>query len=622
MRRSRLNWSKQAAVVLATAIISAVASSTAVDSTPLRIIEHKIYDLIVQDSAQSEIGHADVALIVIDDKSRATIPEPLAYWQPHLATVVRVLNNAHARAVGLDMIFSAQDARAIAESKQMAQAVAEVSTAGMPVILGYNASAQLPQTPLYMLASSSSPRPLGYLNLPADSDDVVRRFDPCRRNEQQPAFALGVRLAASGMHQEFACGGEELQGRKGASLASDHSLAIAFARMPAPRKISFADVLTEAQHSDMAELTRQFSNKLVIVGSDESQDRHATPLLDDTGRTLGMEIHAAIAQGMYSGVVISDASDRDAWLTTIFLALLAAAVVFAGRGQVAVFCGAIVCALSVLPAVVAWQEGIVLTGAKPLLASIMAGSVAFLYRYRTEFQAHRQLRAQFGQFVSPEIVRQIVEEGIELGGTRKKITVLFSDIRSFTTLSEKVPAEDLVKQLNEYLSAMTEIIIGNGGYLDKFIGDGILAIYGAPVEQSDAAWMAVTSATQMLDRLAEVNAKWKSEGRPELKIGIGIHTGEAIVGNIGSQRKLEYTAVGDTVNTASRVESRTKDAIHEYGFHILISGATADELEHCGHFVDIFPMKAEQLKGKSEFTELFVLRGLHGAGKKGGTENA
>src|SRR5207302_4199805 len=121
---------------------------------------------------------------------------------------------------------------------------------------------------------------------------------------------------------------------------------------------------------------------------------------------------------------------------------------------------------------------------------------------------------------------QIIENGVELGGTRRKVTVLFSDIRGFMTLSEQVPAEDLVKQLNEYLSAMSEIIIRNGGYLDKFIGDGILAIYGAPVEQPDAAWKAALSAVEMLERLATLNFGWKTEGRAELKIGVGIHTGE------------------------------------------------------------------------------------------------
>lgn len=621
MGRRRLNWTERATVIASIAIGSALLGSLTTQFTPLRFVEYKIFDLIVQYTSRPVQANSNVALIVIDDKSRAKIPEPLAYWQPHVATVVSVLKTAHARAIGLDMIFSAQDARALAESKQLAQAVMEAASQNTPVVLGYDASSSIPASPLYLIASASAPRPLGYLNLPADGDDVVRRFDPCRPSEQEPAFALGVRLGSSAKGKGFACTPTELSGWYSAALDKEHSLTIPFGRLGAPEKIPFVDVLEEAQRNDTAALSQHFAGKLVIVGSDEAQDRHATPLLQ-IGRMPGMEIHGVIAESIYSDIVMREASSRRTWLMAVLFAGLAASAVFVGRWQIAVVSAAIVVMASVIPAVFAWREGIVLSGAKPLIGSLLAAGVAFLYRYRTEFLAHQQLRAQFGQFISPEIVRQIVEDGIELGGTRRKVTVLFSDIRSFTTLSEKIPAEELVKQLNEYLSAMTEIIINNGGYLDKFIGDGILALYGAPVAQKDAAWMGVTSAAQMIERLDALNGKWKSEKRPELKIGIGVHTGEAIVGNIGSSRKLEYTAVGDTVNTASRVESKTKDAIQRYGFHILISGATADELERCGHLADIIPMEAEQLKGKSEFTELFVLRGLHGAGRKGVAANA
>ncbi|MCU1309293.1 MAG: putative transrane sensor domain protein [Candidatus Angelobacter sp.] len=615
---------KSFAAVPFIAMASLLLTAIAAQFGPFRLLDYKVYDAMVQSGASNAQTVApDVALIVIDDQSRKAIREPLAYWQPHFAVLLRALSDAHARAVGLDMIFSAADDRAKGESKQLAQAVADAEASGTPVILGYDASSPLPSSPLYLLASTDSPRPLGYLNLPADPDDFVRRFDPCKPDDHELAFSFGARLASSALAKEFDCSREEFGREVRITLDGQHSAYIPFGRAPAPTQTSLADVLALAENNNSAEIAKRFSGKIVLIGSDEPQDRHATPgLREGSGRVPGVEIHAIIVQSIYSGIVLRNVPAALTWLVAFVIAIAVAAVIFAFRLEVSASGALVFVVFSVLPGFIAWRSMWVMSDATLLLSTAFSGGIAFVYRYRAEFVAHRKLRNQFSQYVSPEVVERIIEHGVELGGTRRKITVLFSDIRGFTTLSERTAPENLVAQLNEYLSAMSEVIISHGGYLDKFIGDGILAIYGAPVEQKDAAWKAVSSAMKMLERLAELNAKWKAEGRNELDIGIGIHSGEAIVGNIGSWRKLEYTAVGDTVNTASRIESKTKQSIQRYNAHVLISGATVEELESWDHFADIFAMDIEQLKGKSELTQLFVVRGLHGAGRKGSAANA
>jgi adenylate cyclase len=160
-------------------------------------------------------------------------------------------------------------------------------------------------------------------------------------------------------------------------------------------------------------------------------------------------------------------------------------------------------------------------------------------------------------------------ESFKLGGVNQKITVLFADIRGFTRLSKHAPPERIVQLLNKYFSAMTDIIFAHGGTLDKYIGDGLMALFGAPTVTADDATNAVNAAVAMQRRILNINEELRSEGLPEIGVGIGLHTGEAVVGYIGSERRSEYTAIGDTVNTAARLESNSK------GGQILVSDATS-----------------------------------------------
>ncbi len=202
-------------------------------------------------------------------------------------------------------------------------------------------------------------------------------------------------------------------------------------------------------------------------------------------------------------------------------------------------------------------------------------------------------RSNFERFFTPQLAARIAnaEEAIRLGGEKRHIAVLFSDIRGFTALSETLNPDVMAKHLTEYFTEMVDCVFRHGGTLDKFIGDAVMAQWGAPIAETDDADRAVAAAIEMQEQLDVLNARWRAEGRPELKIGIGINVGDAFAGNIGSERRLEYTVIGDTVNVASRLCSKAK------GGEIIIS-------EDCRRVLQTPPaleaLEPLELKNKSQ----------------------
>jgi adenylate cyclase len=187
-------------------------------------------------------------------------------------------------------------------------------------------------------------------------------------------------------------------------------------------------------------------------------------------------------------------------------------------------------------------------------------------------RSRKWITSVFGKYVSPLVIDNLIKnpDSINLGGEKRNITIFFSDIRGFTSISEKLSPEDLVHLLNEYLSEMTNIITGKEGLVDKFMGDAIMAFWGAPLEQPNHAEMACLSSLEMMEKLRQLQRKWKNEGIPSFDIGIGLNSGDAIVGNMGSFNRFDYTAMGDNVNLASRLEGLNK----LYGTNIIISEKT------------------------------------------------
>lgn len=230
-----------------------------------------------------------------------------------------------------------------------------------------------------------------------------------------------------------------------------------------------------------------------------------------------------------------------------------------------------------------------------------------LYSYfedkrRKEEAAKMQMKSAFRQYVAPEIIEEILKdpEKLKLGGEKKELSIFFSDIRGFTTISEKLKPEELVHFLNEYLSEMSEIIMKNKGVIDKYIGDAIMAFWGAPIEEKDHARLACESCIEMKEKLKTLNQKLAARGLPHIKIGMGVNTGEAVVGNLGSKDKFDYTIIGDNVNLASRLEGLNK----MYETAIIINETTYEKVKSLFLVREIDLVK---VKGKTKPVRIYEL---------------
>ncbi|RJR35378.1 MAG: CHASE2 domain-containing protein [Desulfobacteraceae bacterium] len=240
----------------------------------------------------------------------------------------------------------------------------------------------------------------------------------------------------------------------------------------------------------------------------------------------------------------------------------------------------------------------------PLLAGVLVYTSLTIYRYITEERERKKIRGAFSYYVSGSVVSEMLKnpDKLKLGGDKKDLSVLFSDIRGFTTISEGLTPEELVHLLNEYLTAMTNVVFKYDGTLDKYMGDAVMAFYGAPLDQPDHPFRACHSALDMMEELKKLNEKWLKEGRPPLDIGIGINTGMMMVGNMGSDQRFDYTVMGDAVNLGSRLEGANKN----YQTNILISESTYERVKDA--FV-CMELDSVRVKGKLKPVKIYQLMG-------------
>lgn len=338
-------------------------------------------------------------------------------------------------------------------------------------------------------------------------------------------------------------------------------------------------------------------DRLVVIGNTTMglHDMRPTPF-DPV--FPGVELHCTVMENVLQGQFLRR-SERSAAMVDmgglLGLALLFLVVQSRLRGiSLAVAVAAMLGGYVGITHVFFLREGMWLNHVYPSLNLAVCYVGTTVHRYVKEERDKRKIRDTFSLYVHASVVEDVLAhpERLRLGGEKKELSVMFSDIRGFTTLSEKLPPEEIVPQLNDYLTRMTQVVFDHHGTLDKFIGDAIMAIFGAPVVQSDHAFRACATALDMIRTLRLLQQEWREKSLPALHIGVGINTGTMVVGNMGSERRFDYTVIGDNVNLASRLEGLTK----MYGVNVIVSESTWEAAggRFAGRELDVVRVKGKQ----------------------------
>ncbi len=517
-----------------------------------------------------------IVIVGIDDRTLRALPKPLAAAGPELARVVDYLHDRGAKVIALDVFvpdtLDAYDGEKDLGGAALGRAVARAGNVVMPMALGDDRLVR-------PLASWRTAEGYGLIEVDEDDDHFVRRLAPAVTivGEPYPRLALAV-LEALGRAGERD-GSLTVDGRI-VPLDAEGRMRINFLGPPGtvPR-VSFADVLEVAERGGPP--PADIRDAIVLVGATARSlgDWHATPYANGTlrlpwsrppGLMTGSELQASAIATLADGAYITTPRPPLTSLLVVGLgALLGAVYARLGLSWGAGLMLAHHVGWKLAALVALWYGHRRIEMAAMLLTGALAYAAAFAWRWHW-------LRRLFGAVKSEAIARALEDDpgGLRLKGEERQVSVLFADIRDFTSFSEAHAPAEVVALLNAYFGEVVPILEAHGATVDKYIGDGIMALWNAPGDQPDHALRAARAAVAMAARVAERADLWAARGYPGMRIGVGVQTGPAVVGTIGSPRRLDYTAIGDTVNAAARIESETKRA----GVAVLIGAATYADL--------------------------------------------
>ncbi|WP_426412122.1 CHASE2 domain-containing protein [Bradyrhizobium ganzhouense] len=603
------------------AVLIALVTGAAFTSRPLQTLQGLSLDILTAlrwklIGDRRDPATSPVVVVAIDGETYETPPfkgSPTQTWTREIGRVLGSITEGGAKVIGFDVIFPSSieqseipfgdtsfGNRVRGFDRDYLIPLRRLSDSGK-LVLGEILSNDHPDRPdrAQQLAVKNNIRAL---NVNTDPDDVIRRMPLSFSIAGQPVPAMAVELAARALGVKPETGPTGVTNLSGYAIPSavPNTLTLNFRGMgrdiPA---YSFADLRACVEKGDTDFFRRAFDGKIVLLGSILNfEDRKLTSMRVSGGydgapgsrcalpapASTAQQARNAVAGVFVHATVVRNLLEHDAIielgfplrtiLTIVFAAIIAAAAcLLAPTGAAITWLGLTVAYAAV--AVGTFAHAIALPLTEPVLAGLSALALMIGYRFVVADREERFLRKSFAFYLAPEVIDGMVASGKmpALGGEMRNITMFFSDLAGFSSIAEKMTPSELVALMNDYLSAMTDIIESHGGYVDKYIGDSVVAMFGAPADDPDHARNAVAAALQCRDRLKELNENHPAFRGRGLAHRIGLNSGDAVVGNIGSHRRFNYTVMSDTVNLASRLEGANK----YFGTTIMASEMTVSQ---------------------------------------------
>jgi adenylate cyclase len=605
MKRKWKRWALCAAIALGSASVARLLG----DRSFFRQLHLKASDIHFLLRGKQPAGN--IVLVVADKKAFKDFPEFQVFWHRHYATAIQAAGEAGARVIGLDVAFGVPVENGLPADlfgKKLdldydSVLYDAVSKSRVPVVCGWVPSLNDWPVPLNTLCATDNLA--AFADLTVDPDDFVRRQELIEAPSSNPSDpqhrSMAMLLAEKyvGTEALFQNGRLSLQDRE-IPIDRDRSIVINYAGGPDTFfRVSLADFVK----ADKRQLREWVAGKAVLIGPDSFDDRHSTPFYTGHGSlkwtTAGVEIHANTLRTLLDRRYLLPANETQRWFALLAVTALTVGIfttlsTWPAIGWLAVLLGGILGGTHLM-----FRAGRMLSTSELVLATVICLIASIAYRFATAQQRGELLNKVIRLFVGRQFAESLDDtEVIALSGKRLEVTILFTDIRGFTAFTERVcdeqGPEKVVQLLNQYMGQMVAIIVRYHGNVNKFIGDGILAIFS----DDDEGAVPGDHAVRAVKCAAEVVA-----APSEFSTGAGLHTGPAVVGNVGSAEKMEFTVLGDTVNLASRLESLNK----EHHTKLLMSEATRALL---GNNVATVHLASVAVRGKAVPINLFTVASL------------
>jgi adenylate cyclase len=593
-------------------------------SGALQSLERSTLDARFGIAHRPAMADSSVVLVTIDDASisfaRTRMKVGWPWPREYYGTLVDYFREGGARAVVFDVLFPEPDfARATVSARQsderFATAMAEAGNVALAMQLTPSDSLKNALASKHSLTRSVRPglrvpayngalapipsfqkgaSAVGGVNVRADGDGVVRRVPLAYRvadSLRVPNLGIAGLQAGRGGAEEGSILSDLPVGPEGAFLLYWYGPG-GVDGVFGDQYVSIRSLIVSAAQLELGQRPQvppgRFEGKTIIVGGTAAglYDHHSTPVgvegtsVEREGDYPGMEIFATFLSNVRQEHYLQYVGGVWPYLLMLVMAAIGAGLIvvrpqrlglatLAMGGTGVLYAGAAVGAFYYL----LWWIPVV----APILALGMGFAATSVVSYAVEGRRRQELRSLFQRYVSPQVVDELVQdpEALELGGKEVEGTVFFSDIEGFTSVAEQLPPQAVVEELNEYFGLATDVVLDHRAMVDKFIGDAIMAIFGAPIQDPDHAAQACLAALKMNRVLADHYSATADENRAAFRSRVGIHTGQIVVGNVGTEQRVDYTAIGDAVNVAARLEQANK----QYGTRVLVSEATYEQAE-------------------------------------------